>query len=77
MRPDKWSERSWVDAFEGWQFRTFKSPRMIQVCLSIDNYQGDGVFHLSVHLRNKALALEFPFNASNLNFHQYQWKLVK
>lgn len=73
MRPDKWSKRSWIDAFEGWQFRTYSSPRTIQVCFHLQDYQGDGMLHLSVHLWKKALAFECPLKVSR----ELTWKLVK
>jgi hypothetical protein len=75
-KPRKWSKRKWVDVFSGPQFRTYSSPRKFQLCLTIESYQGDGVFHFSVHLMNRALAFEFPYegNRPNPGIH---WVLFK
>ncbi len=75
-KPKRWSERKWTDIYSGWQFRTYNSLRDFQLCFVIDDMQGDGFVHLSVHFFKKALAFEFPFNANGKTL-RIQWQLVK
>jgi hypothetical protein len=76
MKPKRWSDRKYYDVCSGWQFRTFPSKRYLQICLSIDDWQGDGVFLISVHLFKKALAFEFPFDG-NKPYPKKEWRLYK
>lgn len=76
MKPKKWSERSWSDIHSGWQFRTFSSNRNIQVVVSVQDMQGDGMAQVCVHLFKKALAFEFPFNG-NKPYPRISWTLRK
>jgi hypothetical protein len=73
-KPEKWNERGWTDIESGWQFRTYKSPRNFQLCFIVDDMQGDGFVHVSIHLLKKALAFEFPFDKKS---PQIRWRLIK
>lgn len=75
-KPQKWSERTWSDVYSGWQFRTFSSKRNLQVIVSVDDMQGDGVVLVGIHLFKKALVFEFPFDG-NKPYKKINWKLRK
>lgn len=53
-------QKSWLDGLVHPQFRTYYSPRPFQISLTNESFQGDWLFHFSVHVNHKALAFECP-----------------
>lgn len=53
-------QKSWLDSLLHPQFRTYYSPRSFQISLMNEDFQGDWLFHFSIHINHKALAFECP-----------------
>jgi hypothetical protein len=54
-------------------FRTFKSPRLFNLNLSIENWQGDGFVRCTVGLLYRSIQLTIPFvNRSGI---EWRWSL--
>lgn len=69
----KLSKKTWIDGFSHWQFRTFKSRRIFQICFINENYQGDWLFSIIVHCFFKAAAFDYP----NLLKKKIDWRLFE
>lgn len=54
--------------------RFFKSPRPLQICFNIDDYQGDGLVKLTIGLLYNSFQITIPFNGSNFSY-RCNWKL--
>jgi hypothetical protein len=74
----KWKDRCWNDVqTAGWQFRTWDSKRLFQIAVDVYDLQGDGLFHLSVHLFRKALAFDLAFDGNKYTKPRISWRLIK
>jgi hypothetical protein len=58
------------------QFKVFKSPRPLQICFDIRDYQGDGFVVLTIGICYRSVQLAIPF-PNDKHRYSFGWKLFK
>lgn len=64
--------KSWTD----YGLRFFKSPRLFQMCFSIEDYQGDGFIKTTFGIFKRSIQITIPFNGNKLKY-RCNWILFR